>query len=259
MPSLPLESVDAVLFDFDDTLYPFDVVEDATLRDLHRWSQQLRGLGCEAFRKKYDVARECVNLDLAVTDSTFSEKEGTAKVLQAASHNRTIIFGRLFADWGLSATETARLSLEFGEHYEKTFIQFMQEHYDRKITELLDDLAQADIKRALVTNYTLAPQLRKLVALGIDDRFEAIVTSEEAGADKPDSRVFEGALKKLGVSPARAVMVGDSYTDIVGAKALGIRTIWFKQTDASDGDPLKGVKPTARAADLSELRSLLLP
>lgn len=64
---------------------------------------------------------------------------------------------------------------------------------------------------------------RELRRLGLPEIFEVIVTSGEAGYRKPHPLVFETAARQLGVSPERAVVVGDSYEfDIVPAAGLGM-------------------------------------
>jgi putative hydrolase of the HAD superfamily len=56
----------------------------------------------------------------------------------------------------------------------------------------------------------------------LDGYFAEIVSSAEAGAAKPDPEVFRLALERLGVTPERAVHVGDGDTDREGAAAAGI-------------------------------------
>lgn len=64
---------------------------------------------------------------------------------------------------------------------------------------------------------------RKLVRLGLDAYFEDIVDSHDVGVEKPDPRIFEIALKRLGAAPVDAVYVGDFYhLDVAGARAAGI-------------------------------------
>jgi HAD superfamily hydrolase (TIGR01509 family) len=52
---------------------------------------------------------------------------------------------------------------------------------------------------------------------------DAVVSSAEAGAPKPDPAVFRLALERLGVGPERALHVGDSPADEQGARAAGMR------------------------------------
>ena len=52
---------------------------------------------------------------------------------------------------------------------------------------------------------------------------DAIVSSSEAGAPKPDPAIFRLALERLGVRPERALHAGDSPADEEGARAAGMR------------------------------------
>jgi putative hydrolase of the HAD superfamily len=84
------------------------------------------------------------------------------------------------------------------------------------------ELERLGLRLAVVSNWdiALAGYLREL---GLARHFEAIVTSAEAGAPKPDPRVFELALERLGgVPPERALHVGDAEADELGARAAGM-------------------------------------
>jgi putative hydrolase of the HAD superfamily len=52
---------------------------------------------------------------------------------------------------------------------------------------------------------------------------DAVVSSAEAGASKPDPAIFRLALERLGVRPERALHVGDSPADEAGARAAGMQ------------------------------------
>ncbi|OOZ37662.1 HAD family hydrolase [Solemya velesiana gill symbiont] len=66
--------------------------------------------------------------------------------------------------------------------------------------------------------------------LGIDHLFDFSVTAEEAGAAKPDPRMFELACQRSGVSTREMVHVGDEpTTDIEGAQSAGITAIWMNR------------------------------
>ena len=57
---------------------------------------------------------------------------------------------------------------------------------------------------------------------------DSITISEEAGYAKPDIRIFQTALDRLECKPEEAVVIGDSWeNDILGARAAGIRGIWY--------------------------------
>jgi len=67
---------------------------------------------------------------------------------------------------------------------------------------------------------------------GLQDYFDAIIISEEVGIEKPDKRVFQVALDKLGVEAENTVMVGNRIdADIVGANRIGMKSVWFRWND----------------------------
>jgi FMN phosphatase YigB (HAD superfamily) len=103
----------------------------------------------------------------------------------------------------------------------------------------------------------LANQLREameaLDVLGLKKFFRVFAMSELIDLKKPDPAIFRWALEKAGCAPAEAVMVGDRIdNDILPAKKLGLRTIWFHPHLPAKGyDPPEG---TARLYFQSQLR-----
>jgi putative hydrolase of the HAD superfamily len=81
-------------------------------------------------------------------------------------------------------------------------------------------------------------------AAGIGRYFRTRVYSDEFGVRKPDARIFEAALRGLGLSPHEVVHVGDDViADVAGAKAVGMRAVWFNtgfwrgaKTDRADAE-----------------------
>ncbi len=86
-------------------------------------------------------------------------------------------------------------------------------------------LRRQGLKLAVVANWDprLAPLLEEL---GLARFLDAVVTSTEVGAEKPDRRIFATALGRLGVEPAAALHVGDrQLEDFEGAIAAGMRAL----------------------------------
>ena len=72
---------------------------------------------------------------------------------------------------------------------------------------------------------------------GLAQYFETIVDSHLVGVSKPDPRIFEIALARLGASPEESVYVGDLYgIDVRGARSAGLSAVlidrWDLQPDA---------------------------
>ncbi len=69
-----------------------------------------------------------------------------------------------------------------------------------------------------------------------------IFTSEDAGAYKPRKELFELALKKTGLAPEEVIHIGDSISsDVKGASALGIHTLWLNRFGKEVPDGVKSV------------------
>jgi putative hydrolase of the HAD superfamily len=60
--------------------------------------------------------------------------------------------------------------------------------------------------------------------------------SAEIGVAKPDVRVYEYALEKLGVKPAEAVFVDDVEKNIAACQALGMHGVLFRTSEQALSD-----------------------
>jgi HAD superfamily hydrolase (TIGR01549 family) len=81
---------------------------------------------------------------------------------------------------------------------------------------------------ALVTNGIATVQNKRFAASPISRYFSSIVISEEVGIAKPDPRIFQPALAKLGVEAADVLYVGDSVTsDMAAARNAGMDFCWL--------------------------------
>jgi phosphoglycolate phosphatase len=76
---------------------------------------------------------------------------------------------------------------------------------------------------AVVTNKPMAHTEKTLKALGVESLFEVVLGGDSLLTRKPDPGPVTEALRRLGVLPAQAVMVGDSPMDIQSAQAAGVR------------------------------------
>jgi HAD superfamily hydrolase (TIGR01509 family) len=80
------------------------------------------------------------------------------------------------------------------------------------------------VRTALISNcsYNTRPFVD---GLGLEKELDAVILSFEAGAAKPDARIYRLALEKVGgIAPERAVFVDDQTAYCDGAAALGIDT-----------------------------------
>jgi putative hydrolase of the HAD superfamily len=105
----------------------------------------------------------------------------------------------------------------------------------------------------IITNGFHSVQQVKLLTSGIRDHFNVVLSSEQAGASKPDGRIFAQALKLSGARADTSLMIGDDReTDMRGARDAGWDHVHFAAE--TEPDPLA----THRISRLEELRGLLL-
>lgn len=91
------------------------------------------------------------------------------------------------------------------------------------VRESLERLRAAGFKLAVVSNSEGTIE-QMLLEIGLRPLLDAVVDSSVVGFTKPDPRIFQIALDRLGVAAADALMVGDSPSaDVDGASAAGIR------------------------------------
>ena len=110
----------------------------------------------------------------------------------------------------------------------------------------LETLRGAGVRMALLSN-ALGHGVEEIVAhFALDDYMDAAVSSAETGAVKPAPRMFSALFALLGVSPAGAVMVGDSVEDDVrGAVACGSAGILLDRGGRAAGTDVPRIESLA--------------
>lgn len=102
-------------------------------------------------------------------------------------------------------------------------------------------LADADVRMVAVTNNFSTVQAPVLDALGVLDRFEAVLGPDVLGTAKPDPAVFAD----LG---AVAAHVGDTLsTDVAAARQAGVRSVWIARGEERRADLARRPRPDLKA------------
>jgi len=95
--------------------------------------------------------------------------------------------------------------------------------------ETLRALKERGYPLAVVSNWDASlPEI--LEAVGLRRYFDHLAVSALSGVAKPDPRLFQEALRALGVAPEEAVHVGDAEADLLGAQGAGMRALLFDPT-----------------------------
>jgi HAD superfamily hydrolase (TIGR01549 family) len=230
---------DAILFDTDNTLYPYDPSHTVAHQAVKKKVVQNFSINQEDFDKTFKRARNDIQERL----------KGTA-----SSHSRLLYMQRMLELMGLGSQVLLALDLE--QTYWRTFLTNAK-LFDG-VKDLLDDIRLLGIPTAIVTDLTAQIQFRKIVYFGLDHYFDNIVTSEEAGYDKPRREPFDLALKKMEPKGKCIWMIGDNpINDIKGSReAIGATTFQkiHKGIDLGTDDS----KPDASFKHFIELKELLM-
>src|SRR5258705_21796 len=119
------------------------------------------------------------------------------------------------------------------------------------IDAALDRLAKRGCRFAVCTNKLEGLSRLLLEALGLTARFAAICGQDTFGMQKPDPEILRRTIQAAGGALQRAVMVGDSGTDIATARAAGVPVVAvdFGYSEA----PFRGLRPNRLISHFSEL------
>ena len=119
----------------------------------------------------------------------------------------------------------------------------------------LDGLAAAGYRLAVCTNKLEWLSVRLLEKLNLTRHFAAICGQDTFGMQKPDPEVLRHTIRKAGGEPGRAIMVGDSGTDVRTARnaALPVIAVTFGYSEV----PIESLQPDRLISSYGELRAAI--
>ena len=95
------------------------------------------------------------------------------------------------------------------------------------VSTAVESLRDSGVRVAVVSNSDGSVR-GSLGQAGLLDLFEFVIDSHEVGVAKPDPKIFQAALERMGLEPSNAWYVGDSvFHDINGAGAAGLARAWL--------------------------------
>ena len=103
------------------------------------------------------------------------------------------------------------------------------------VNHTLVELMKRGVKIAVVSDAPSREAWMRIYYLNLHHHFDVVLTFDDTNVRKPSPIPFEMALSQLNIDAEEALMVGDwPERDVVGAKKLGIRTIFARYGDAFD-------------------------
>ena len=224
---------EVILFDADETLFDFKKSERAALQ------QTMSDMNL-AYDENYHL-RVYQEINTAI----WKEFEAGLITQERLKIERF----RRFADQLKAGFDEADFATSYMKHLANASFLLNES------LELIRNLHR-DYRMAIITNGLKDVQNTRIKKSPIGPYFQDVVISEEVKAAKPDPKIFEYALKRLGhTEKSKVLMVGDSLTsDIQGGINFAVDTCWFNPRQLVNQS---GIKPTYEISQLMMLQKIL--
>ena len=98
-----------------------------------------------------------------------------------------------------------------------------------EVTDTLTRLKAAGMKTAVLSNGSPDMLNAAAAASGIDALLDAVLSVEDVGIYKPDPRVYQLAVDRLGVAAENICFMSSNGWDAAGAGAFGFRVVWINR------------------------------
>jgi putative hydrolase of the HAD superfamily len=170
------------------------------------------------------------------------EELGLAMAAVARRHGANPLFeletGRLsevaFLDsLGAQLTEQLGRNIElngFGEQY------FEHLHPNERLIDYMRQLRMRGYKMAICTNNVREWEPLWRAKLPVDEIFDVVVDSAFVGTRKPERRIYELTIERLGVRADAALLIDDIEVNCDAARKLGMQAVWFRSTEQAIED-----------------------
>jgi len=252
--------IQAVIFDLDDTLVVEEPAAITAFMHICRQAEQHCGVDAD---KLYSTVREtarsfwrqsparsyCIEIGISSWEGLWARFEGDDPNLK--------ILHEWAPDYRLKTWESALRECGFSDV--NLAIQLADTFFlNRRSHQILCDDALYCLDEffklfplALLTNGVPDLQREKIDSTRIAKYFKEIVISGELGYGKPDRRIYEMVLSRLGARPESTWNIGDSLErDIRGAKAVGMRTVWVNRRGTARDE---SIVPDMEVSNLRQL------
>ena len=198
-----------VIFDIDGTMYDYDACDPSATGAVQKYCREKLGVEqeqfCQALAKAGQMVRQRIGYRCA------------------SVHNRLLRYQCMMELWGTPLFPHVQ---EMQRLYWDTMLEQMKP--SAGLTAWMEILKKNGIQIAVGTNMTAEIQYKKLEKLGVSPYVDWLVSSEEAGVEKPDAKFFSQCVEKSGRKPEECLFAGDSLKgDVTPALACGMQALLF--------------------------------
>ncbi len=123
----------------------------------------------------------------------------------------------------------AAVRIDNAELRERLMALYLELDTFPEVTDVLTGLKQGGMQTVILSNG--APNMLNagVDAAGIGELLDQVLSVEEVGIFKPDPKVYQLAVNRLGVAPSKICFMSSNGWDAVGAAAFGFRVIWVNR------------------------------
>lgn len=115
-------------------------------------------------------------------------------------------------------------------------VYFEALHPNGEMIELMHELKAAGLTMALLTNNVREWEPLWRSMLPVDEIFEEIVDSAFVGCRKPEPRIYEMTLERIGMRAEDCLFIDDLHPNCEGAEAVGMRAVHFRDNAQAIGE-----------------------
>lgn len=150
--------------------------------------------------------------------------------------------------------ERPRVQARYFAHYDRVFAR--ESRLFPGVREALEALKAAGIATAVCTNKVERYVRPLLAALGVEAYFDRVAGGDTYPEKKPQPEPLLRLARALSLSPAQALMVGDSIYDVQAARAAGMPVVAYTG-GYNHGEPIADARPDGLLQSLAELPALI--
>ncbi len=110
-------------------------------------------------------------------------------------------------------------------------VYFEALHPNQPMIALMAELKAAGLRMAMLTNNVREWEPVWRPMLPVDEIFETVVDSGFVGCRKPEARIYELTLERLGLAAEACLFVDDLEPNIEGARRAGMRAVHFRDNE----------------------------
>lgn len=154
---------------------------------------------------------------------------------------------------------TAHQQMEFTRYYRAYYSAHCGDHTEPYpgVRETLEFLRSREFRMAIVTTKSQDQADGTVRTVGLTRYFDLVRGWMEGRKMKPDPEPFVEAMKQLGATEARTLIIGDSEQDVLAAQAAGIDCCACLY-GFRDPDYMRSLKPTYCIESFPEIRDIVL-